>query len=71
MIAEQNKALKRFLFVTDLCIVVVSFVIGYFMRGKIYELKPLSFYIGFLPVLLIIFDEIDRFKHKLFGKINI
>lgn len=58
MIVEHNKAFKRFLFFSDLSIVVVSFVIGYFMRGQIYDLRPLSFYIGFLPILLIIWGSL-------------
>ncbi len=64
MIKEQNKLFRKLVIFSDLCIVGGSFFIGYFLRDKIYdvypsiilspELSPLSFYIGLLPILLLI-----------------
>jgi exopolysaccharide biosynthesis polyprenyl glycosylphosphotransferase len=54
MLKEQNKVLRRVLLFSDLCIVALSFFIGYFLRGGIYRISPLSFYIGYLPILLLI-----------------
>src|SRR3989338_575168 len=61
MIREQSKALKKFLFSADLCIVAVSFFAGYFIRARFESLLPIwsiSFYIGLLPVLLIIWGTL-------------
>jgi exopolysaccharide biosynthesis polyprenyl glycosylphosphotransferase len=54
MIKEQSKTLKKFLFSADLCLVIISFFIGYFIRQKLEGIHPLSVYIGLLPVLLFI-----------------
>ena len=63
MIKEENKLLKRVLIFSDLSLVTVSFFAGYFLRDKIYDIYPHllqpflmlpNFYIGLLPVLLLI-----------------
>jgi exopolysaccharide biosynthesis polyprenyl glycosylphosphotransferase len=43
MIREQHKLLKRVLIVSDLCLVTISFLIGYFLRDKVLDIYPLSF----------------------------
>jgi len=61
MIKEQSRALKRFLLSADLCIVAVSFFIGYFIRARFESLLPVSsinVYIGLLPVLLFIWGTL-------------
>ncbi|RJO61507.1 sugar transferase [candidate division WS5 bacterium] len=59
MVKEQSKTLRKFLLAADLCIVVVSFFIGYFLRAEIKSpgiesVLPLNVSIGLLPVLLFI-----------------
>ncbi|MFZ2602918.1 MAG: sugar transferase, partial [Candidatus Omnitrophota bacterium] len=38
----------------DLCLVAISFLLGYLFRDRIQDLYPLSTYVGLLPVLLVI-----------------
>lgn len=54
MIKEQYSVLKKLAIFTDLCIVAISFFIGYFLRDKIHEIYPISAYIGLLPILFLI-----------------
>jgi len=62
MLREQHRALKRILIISDLSLIAIAFFIGYFLRGKVYDLNignvqkvfKLSFYMGLLPVLLLI-----------------
>ncbi len=64
MVKEQHKVFKKFVVFFDLLIVAGAFFFGYFLRGKAHdiypsvillpELRPLSFYIGLLPILLLI-----------------
>lgn len=61
MIKEQSRTLKKFLLSSDLCIVAVSFFIGYFIRAKFESLLPIlpvNIYIGLLPVLLFIWGTL-------------
>lgn len=78
MIKEQNELLKRVLIFSDLSLVTVSFFAGYFLRDKIYDIYPHllqpflmlpSFYVGLLPVLLLIwFGLLSYFgMYKSFG----
>ncbi len=69
MIKEQNRIFKRVEIISDLCLVAVSFFIGYLLRDEILNIYPVSFlgnyltdenlrsigyYAGFLPLLLVI-----------------
>ncbi len=54
MIKEENKMFKRVVVYSDLVIVIGAFFIGYFLRDRIYDIYPLSAYIGLLPVLLLV-----------------
>jgi exopolysaccharide biosynthesis polyprenyl glycosylphosphotransferase len=48
MIKEQNKIIRRVELFSDLCLVTVSFFIGYFLRDKIIDIYPISFLEKFL-----------------------
>jgi|Deesub1362A_J573_1020465.scaffolds.fasta_scaffold00373_29 exopolysaccharide biosynthesis polyprenyl glycosylphosphotransferase len=68
MINEQFRFYRRVIFFVDLLIVALSFFIGYFIRNRIHHvspniflegglipfLRPLPFYLNFLPAFLII-----------------
>ncbi len=76
MIKEQGKIFQRVQLISDLCLVTLSFFVGYFLRDKILDIYPISllgeylrdenllaisyyaFYIGLLPVLLIIWASL-------------
>jgi exopolysaccharide biosynthesis polyprenyl glycosylphosphotransferase len=68
MIKEQNKVFKRLQLFSDLFVVSLSFFVGFFLRKnfpevsfiKVYdvELYPLRVYLGFLPILLIIWGSL-------------
>ncbi|MHA2039934.1 MAG: hypothetical protein ACW98X_26255, partial [Promethearchaeota archaeon] len=42
MIQEQNKIFNRVQLLSDLCLVTISFFIGYVLRDKIIEIYPIS-----------------------------
>ena len=48
MIKEQTKILKRVLIVSDLCMVAVSFFIGYVIRNKVTYIYPFKFLENYL-----------------------
>jgi len=48
MIKEQNKIFKRVQIVSDLCLVTISFFIGYFLRDKIINIYPINLLSKFL-----------------------
>ncbi len=48
MIKEQNKIFKRVQLFSDLCLVLISFFIGYFLRDKILNIYPISLLEKFL-----------------------
>ncbi len=54
MIKEQSNILKKVVIFSDLCIVAISFFIGYSLRDKIHDIYPISAYIGLLPIVLFI-----------------
>ncbi len=61
MLKENVALLRRLLIFADLCIVTLSFFLGYLFRGRIQDLYPLSTYIGLLPVLLIVWGGLLYF----------
>ncbi len=54
MLKEHAPVLRKLIIFLDLFIVAEAFVLGYCLRTQIEQIYPLSEYIGFLPVLLII-----------------
>jgi exopolysaccharide biosynthesis polyprenyl glycosylphosphotransferase len=52
MLKEKANIFRRLMICTDLCIVILSFFLGYFLRGNIKGISPLASYIVFLPVLI-------------------
>lgn len=57
MLKEKATAFRRLMICTDLCIVILSFFLGYFLRWSINSISPLSSsplssYVVFLPVLI-------------------
>lgn len=54
MLREHAAIFRKSMIFADLCVVVLSFFSGYFLRNSIQPLKPLSVYINLLPILLII-----------------
>lgn len=63
MIKEQSRTIRRILLAADLCIVAVSFFIGYYIRAGIEspgieKILPLNTSIGLLPVLLFIWASL-------------
>lgn len=67
---------RRVMIFFDLCIVVVSFVGGYFLAGNISHLSPLKSYLWILPLLLFIwggllyhFGMYTSFRIKQIGEI--
>jgi exopolysaccharide biosynthesis polyprenyl glycosylphosphotransferase len=74
MIKEQNKIFLRVQIISDLCLVVISFLIGYYLRDRVFDilpgtltgdlfreervLRPIGFYLGLLPIVLIIWGAL-------------
>jgi exopolysaccharide biosynthesis polyprenyl glycosylphosphotransferase len=74
MIKEQNKIFIRVQVISDLCLVVISFFIGYYLRDRLFDilpetltgelfreervLRPIGFYLGLLPIVLIIWGTL-------------
>jgi exopolysaccharide biosynthesis polyprenyl glycosylphosphotransferase len=74
MIKEHNKIFIRVQIISDLCLVVISFFMGYYLRDSVFELlpgtltgdlfreervlRPIGFYLGLLPIVLIIWGTL-------------
>jgi len=54
MIKEHVQAFKRLMFITDLCLVAISFFIGHIIMDKSAELSDVSFYFEPLAILLVV-----------------
>src|SRR3989338_5898340 len=53
MLKEYNSALRKLMIFVDLCIVTVSFFLGYFLRQNFRpRIYPFETYLVFLPALL-------------------
>lgn len=52
MLKEKATVFRKLMICADLCIVILSFFLGYFLRGKLNGVAPLASYIVFLPVLI-------------------
>ncbi len=54
MLKEHTTVFRKLMIFFDLCIVAASFFLGYSLRNQIEPIYPLSLYILFLPILLLI-----------------
>jgi len=75
MIKKHITLFRRLMICTDLCIVTLSFFLGYFLRGNIKDVQPLASYLVFLPVLIFLwgcllhaFGMYGSFRTRTIGK---
>ncbi len=75
MIKEHITLFRRLMICVDMCMVTLSFFLGYFFRGSIKEVQPLASYIVFLPVsiflwgcLLYAFGMYGSFRTRTIGR---
>lgn len=61
MLKEHATVFRRLMIFCDLCMVALSFLLGYFLRDKIQDINPLSVYLGLLPILLLIWGSLLYF----------
>lgn len=58
MLKEHPAVFRKLMIFSDLCIMIGSFFMGYFVRNKINGIHPLNIYILFLPLLLLIWGSL-------------
>ena len=54
MLKEHAIVYRKLIIFCDLCLVTISFLLGYIFRDTVHGLYPLGTYIGLLPIILLI-----------------
>ena len=66
MVKEHSTIFRRIIIFADLIIIAISFFAGYFIRDQISELETMTYYLRFLPFIMVflvsIFYALDIYE---------